>query len=211
MAKKEENRPGTSEMAVVVFRLKGTDQTVQDGIKTISQAIHSMLKPSAPAQLRGVVQTPPADNDLDVESEIITNIDEESVDGEASPSEPQKKNSRVRKAATYTFVKDLNLRPDGKETLRDFYAAKGAANLQEQVTVIVYYLTRVLELSGVGANHIYTALKDVGTPVPPDIGQTLRLTAARKGWIDSSKGDDLKLAVSGENFVEHELPRKAAK
>ena len=211
MAKKEENRPTTSEMAVVVFRLKGTDQTVQDGIKTISQAIHSMLKPSAPIQLRGAAQPPPADNDVDVESEIMTSTDEETMDGEGSPSEPPKKNSRVRKSATYTFVKDLNLRPEGKETLRDFYAAKGAANLQEQVTVVVYYLTKVLELTGVGANHIYTALKDVSTPVPADIGQTLRLTAARKGWIDSSKGEDLKLTVSGENFVEHELPRKGAK
>ena len=101
--------------------------------------------------------------------------------------------------------------PEGKQTLREFYAEKGPKTLQEQVTVVLYYLTRIIERDGIGANHIYTALKDVSVPIPPDIGHTARLTSNRKGWIDSSKSDDLKIAIGGENFIEHELPRKQDK
>ena len=101
--------------------------------------------------------------------------------------------------------------PEGKVTLRDFFKQKAPQTAQEQVTVVLFYMTKILEKSSVGTNHIYSALKEVSVPIPPDINHTVRLTANRKGWIDSSKSDDLKVAVGGENLVEHFLPPKKTK
>lgn len=210
MAKKDEGKQPLSEMSVVVFRLKGTDQTVQDGIKTISQAISSMLKPSASALPRTSSVAESNDALIDVEAEAITSSTDSEEDVGQQSNDGPKKPAKARKPASYTFVKDLNLRPDGKPSLRDFYNAKQPVDRQEQLAVLLYYLTKTLEKTGVGTNHLYTAWKEVAAPVPPDIAHTARLTANRKNWVDSSKSDDLKLTVTGENFVEHDLPRKKA-
>jgi hypothetical protein len=47
--------------------------------------------------------------------------------------------------------------------------------------------------------------------VPVDIAQAVRNTSNRKGWLDSSDAEDLKVTTSGENFVEHDLPASDAK
>jgi hypothetical protein len=119
---------------------------------------------------------------------------------------PRTKPGRTRKAPTYSFVKDLNLRPDGQASLRQFYADKKPTDQQEKMTVILYYLYRTLEMQNVTTNHIYTGLKEVEERVPKDIAQALRNISNREGWVDSSDSDSLKTTVSGDNFVEHDLP-----
>ena len=69
--------------------------------------------------------------------------------------------------------------------------------------------TKILEITGVNSNHLYTCFKQVEKRVPKDILQIARNTAGRKGWIDVSDPNNLRMIPGGENFVQHELPKAA--
>jgi hypothetical protein len=118
-----------------------------------------------------------------------------------------KTNNSRRKTTTssesYNRV-DLDLIPNGKESLKDFFAKYKVNNNFERNIVILYYLKRKLELENVGVNHIYTCYKHLSLKVPL-LGQSLRDTKNRKGWIDTSNSDDLKVTREGENFIDHEI------
>jgi hypothetical protein len=123
----------------------------------------------------------------------------------------QKKPPMKRKQPTYAIVKDLNLQPEGKSSLRDFFVNKQPGDQQEQFAVILYYLCNIIEVPNIGANHIFTGFKDVARRSPLDILALARKVAHRKGWVDSSNSDNLRMPVRGQNFVEQDLPNKTRK
>jgi hypothetical protein len=172
-----------------------------------------MLKPQASAPSRAIPAQPQEalrSQTIETEATVVDGA-EHTVEGQRDTNQQAgKKPSRVRKPISYSFVKDINWHPNTKQSLREFFAAKRPTTQQEEATIILYYLTKMLELKNVGSNHLYTGWKEVERPVPADIVHVARLTAHRKNWIDSSKSDDLKLTVSGENFVEHDLPAKGS-
>jgi hypothetical protein len=208
MSKKEESKPSKSKMTFIMFQLDGGDDTLQHSFRTISQALGNAFqhaRPAAPKLIAGAVV--PSESETEAEAVDESNGDAEQTD-EATSTAPSKP-PRQQKPPTYSFVKDLNLRPTGKPTLREFFAQKAPQDRQEQVVVILYYLTKQLGVTGVGANHIYTGFKEVEQPVPSNIGKTVHAISVRKGWFTLS-GTGYILNVGGENFVEHELPRSAS-
>lgn len=145
-----------------------------------------------------------------------------------SPIEPSKKSrvsagsaagikkgsSKASKGGTkrkdsYSFVKDLDLSAkNGRPALKAFFAEKVPATALEKNTVFIYYLERLAKIGGITINHVYTCYKHVGVPVPGALRQSLLDTAHLKGWIDTKSLDDISLAIHGENYVEHDLPKK---
>lgn len=123
--------------------------------------------------------------------------------------EERKSSSKKKSASTQSFsmLTDLNLRPSGQKSLEDFYNSFIIKSNMERNITILYYLKRVLEIENVGVNHIYTCYKKVGSKVP-NIYQGLVDTKNRKGWVDTHNMDDLKVSISGENYIEHEAPKK---
>ena len=101
---------------------------------------------------------------------------------------------------------DLNLRPKGKKSLKDFVDEKKPESNEERFAVIIFYLEKTLQEKAIGRDHVYTAFKELGKKAPVEIDAALRMAASRKGWITNTPGD-LKMTVHGENFVEHDLPR----
>ena len=79
----------------------------------------------------------------------------------------------------------------------------------ETNTVFVYYLEKVLNLSGITVDHIYTCYKAAEQTIPGALAQSLLDTASRKGWLDTSNMSDISLPTGGENLVERVLPRAA--
>ena len=61
----------------------------------------------------------------------------------------------------------------------------------EQLAVFVYYLARVLNLTGITANHLYNCFNEVNKRVPKDIVASCRNTKARRGWLDPADADDI--------------------
>ena len=76
---------------------------------------------------------------------------------------------------------------------------------------MVYYLQHVARVPKITAGHVYTCYKDVGVRPPNDLPQIIRNTGnSKKGWIDCSDSDALKVTNLGETLVEHDLPANSA-
>lgn len=120
---------------------------------------------------------------------------------------PKERPGRV--SESLSVVKDLNLRAHGDvPSLRDFFRDKAPKGFAEQNAVFGYYLVKSKEITPVGVNHIYTCYKEVGQRVPGAFQQSLKDTARRQGWLDAANLEDIRVTTIGENFVEHDLPRK---
>jgi hypothetical protein len=207
---------------VVIFfaRARGGGPVVAQTVQALADAIQQATQPQLAPRVAKSLPGKPGTNGKAGEKTLFDAL-EEVEEGEIEPVEilepvtleggaSDKKVSRPRKVAAYSFVKDLDLRPAEKPSMRDFFAQKAPPDQQAQFAVIIYYLTRVLGLSAVGVNHVYHALKDVEQKVPNDIAQIARNTASRKGWLDATDSANLKITTGGENFVEHDLPKVKA-
>ncbi len=118
------------------------------------------------------------------------------------------KGSSVR-SRTPVLIKDLDLATKGSQVgLKDFIKRyRTLRNSQEQNSLFVYYLARVLGVKPINIDHVYTCYKDVGVRVPGVLPQSLWDTARRKGTVDTTSLDDIKLTLAGENWVEHDLEK----
>lgn len=192
---------GKGRLRVFFAEFEGSDDTMQEGLRSIAHAV------SRTFQARTQIQRPMLDSSATESQEQVELRDgDEETEDVALDLTPPKREARRMKAPTLSIVKDLNLRPEGKIPLRDFFAEKSPQNLQQMVVVFLYYLQRTLELTAVTPHHVFTCFKDVEKRPPRDLAQTIRNTASRRGWIDSSSQSDIKITNHGENFVEHDLP-----
>ena len=225
----KESREGKSKLRVFFgfAEVEGSDVSIQDGLRTISAAVtraaqqptfpHRVIKalpPSANPTGNGKAAPPGLFDEVDHSNEQVVEDEEEQVlDAEFEPVEQtqEKKQRQARKGVTYTLLGNLDLRPDGKPSLKDYFAEKSPRDQQEQTAVFVYYLSRVLGETKLNVNHLYTCFKQVEKRVPTNILLVARNTANRKGWVDTSDSNDIKTTTQGENFVEHDLPKKDSK
>lgn len=123
-----------------------------------------------------------------------------------SSDKPRRKS---RRGVSPSVVKDLSLHPKGKESFAGFAEKKKPRNHFEKQVAAVYWLTKVAGLTeGITVDHINTCYVGAKWKRPASFGANLSLTAARKGWIDTSDGANIQITVPGEDFVDHELPAK---
>lgn len=128
-----------------------------------------------------------------------------------APQGSESNNGKARRstAAPLREDRDLDLKPEGEVAWEDFAAAKNPTNNHDKHAVAVYYLEHVASLSPVTVRHAYTAWRRVGWKLPANFPNSLRLTAAKKNYIDTGDSNDLRLRSVGMNRVEHELPGQA--
>ena len=197
---------GKGRMTVVMFQLEGSDETIQEGFRVFRQAL-DRIAPSLPSPASLPLRVSHvSDTQENPDVEIMPQEEETSTQQEAP--QPQREKTSSKKIPTMSFVKDLDLRPEDRQSLRDFHSLKNPSGQKENIAVFVYYLTKTLEIEGITPHHVFTCFKDVRGRTPRDLPQAIRETASRNGWVDSSDGDDIKITNHGENFVEHDLPKK---
>lgn len=122
----------------------------------------------------------------------------------------KKKARKGRKAKSRpTIVKDLNLRPKGKQSFIEFSTSKRPTNNQEKCAVAVYYLKHELNRDDIDVNKVYTCFKAANWRAPANLENALAVTAHRKGWLDTGDLGNITPTTHGENLVEHDLPRAA--
>lgn len=202
-----------AKVRVFFGEIEGDNATIRDGLRSIAEAVNKTFQQQNPVvKVITVGGTPDAKQ---LTAELEQQIIDVEVNGNDStesfePTTERKERSKsVAKAKSYQFVKDLNLRPAGIKSLRDFYNEKKPSNQQDELTVVLYYLHRILEIEGITANHVYTGLKELsefGVRVPKDILQGFRNISNRHGRVDSSNYESLRMATPGDNYVEHDLP-----
>jgi hypothetical protein len=104
------------------------------------------------------------------------------------------------------LVKELDLRPTGKTSFADFVKAKNPTNNHDKYAVTIYYLSHEAGLSTVTSDDVFTAWREMGWKLPPDFLASLRVTASKTRYIDTSDSEALRLLHPGVNRVEHDLP-----
>jgi hypothetical protein len=113
--------------------------------------------------------------------------------------------TKVKHGSDLKFLTDLNLRPKGKDSLKDYSSRDQVKTAADLTLLIVYYMKEVLGLDKVTVNHIYTAYKEIGKKIPTPLKQVLTNHKNSKNWIDVSDWEDIKFTIPGMNHVEHDL------
>jgi hypothetical protein len=139
--------------------------------------------------------------------------------GDASVSEPAtgkpgSGNAKTKRAtkdarAEWRMVKELDLRPPGKQSLEDFIEEKKPSSNEDKYAAVVYYLSEILEVPAVTIHQVGTVFRLTKSwKEPTDLASGLRTASSRKGTVDTKSYDDIKLTPTGRNFIDHELPPK---
>lgn len=176
MAKKEEPRTARSKMTVMVFQLDGNDQTVQEGIRTISDAIQGMVKPTRTTPLQIGAPIPPIEQAEPTSEEIIETNGDDSDPVENNESEPR----RSAPPRTPQILPDLKVSAD---ELGKYCESKkvGSADMRRYLA-IVGFLKERMNISSVTADHIYTCYRLMNWNTPADAGSPLR-SLKRRGRL----------------------------
>lgn len=162
-------------------------------------------RPTVPAGLRAV--EPLADD----AGEDSDRRGASELEGKAQASTTRQ--SRPRKAGSkksWPIDKQINFRPSGKPSLREFADEKQPKNIDQKNAVIIYYMAEVLGMSTANIGQVlagYAACpwKPPGTP---DVA--LRTTASKYGWINTSDTKSMTITHGGRAFVEFDLPAQKA-
>lgn len=125
-----------------------------------------------------------------------------------SPGKGKKSKSKSSPKNPLSLVNTLNLNPPEGKSLKTFFGEFSSKTFLEKNLLFVYYVERELKIDNIGQNHIYTCYKNVGEKVPGNLYQSLVDTKNLKGWIESKDINNLKITIAGENYVEHDFPKK---
>lgn len=129
-------------------------------------------------------------------------------------SKPNNKKKSVSVGDTYKtkvsnslkVLTNLNLRPKGKTSLKDFAAKYVTKSGEELSLLIVYYLKEELKET-VTVNHIYSCYKELGHKIPQFFKKALANHKNRKNWIDVVDWNDIKYTTPGMNYMEHDITK----
>jgi hypothetical protein len=159
-------------------------------------------EPTAPADLR-VVQP---------QIEEMANQDSASVvpDVEGKAQSGAARQPRARKAGSkksWSIDKEVNFWPADKQSLREFADQKKPRSIEQKNVVIVYYLTEILGMSAVNVGQVLAGFVACQWKPSnaPDV--SLRVTASKYAWLDTSDSKAIKLTHAGRRFVEFDLPK----
>lgn len=122
---------------------------------------------------------------------------------------PKTKRTSKDTRSEWKMVKDLDLRPQGKQSFQDFIDEKMPISNEDKYVAVVYYLSEILEIDTVTISQIGTVFRLTKSwKEPTDVSSGLRTASSRKGTLDTKSYDNIKLTPTGRNFIEHELPHK---
>ena len=128
------------------------------------------------------------------------------ADEGASSGASGSRRTRRRAARPVAADRNIDFRPQGKQSLRDFAAEKKPTNYYECNIVAVYYLEQVLEMPSIASGHVLAAYRDCNWKEPGDLSNSLAVTASRKSWLDTSDMNSIRTTAPGRNFVQHDMP-----
>lgn len=105
------------------------------------------------------------------------------------------------------LVKDLDLSPSGKESLKQFMERHIYGKSSPKINLLfVYYLKLVLEIETITQDHVYTCYRNTGIKVPNNLYTCLVDTIRKKGWIENAS--NLNVTTLGLNEVEHKMRKE---
>lgn len=126
-----------------------------------------------------------------------------------APQTP-KKSKTAKPGKGFTRL-NLNLRPAGKVSLRDFVGQFDSPTKDELYLLSISYLIDHLHVKNITIDHIYTCLDELDERIPTHLRQVLTNTKNDKGWIDTSDFENLTTTIKGQNHLKHDMIRAGVK
>jgi hypothetical protein len=201
MRRREESTGGNgkSKMTVMMFQLEGGDETLREGIRTISQAMGNVLNPTRLMLAKPApTLTPPEAaeaSDGQPELDLAPESGEEEARSSQRPSRPAKSRSPI--------ILTLDLKA-GKVPLTTFCETKGVGdNDNRRYLAIAYWLKENLSIAAITMDHVHTCYRFLGWQTPADASSPLR-RMKNSGWFD--KGTE-KGAYAINHVGENEVMR----
>ena len=192
------NAPSNSRVKVRVFEFEmdGSDDSIQDTMKTLAAAfsrggtgtlpVSRRIKSDVPATQQG--DAVDGAEDLEIEDADNESIVEDVI---ARPPSPPKK---PRKIKTYEVLIDIRF-DEVTPTLSAFVASLNPKNDLKKYLVIALWFKDHLKLSEINIKHWYTAFKYLKWTIPDDPDQPIRNLRSLKKL---SKGKE-----TGHSFINH--------
>lgn len=206
-----EPTPGTDRAKVRVFfaEVEGNNESVQEALKTMVSAMNRPTRVISEQKLNGKAavlleqaDVAEAEEALDQAEEVDDAVEESALQNARRPRGTGKK---VDRNAGLNLVPNLNFRPNGGRTLKEFVEEKGPKNDLETVLATIYYMQHDMALAKIGPPHVMTAFKEVGKAIPVDLKQTIRNVKKSRMWLNFTDIEDVRTTTQGDNFVEHEM------
>lgn len=128
-----------------------------------------------------------------------------------APAKKTHKKTPKKAQGSLTLLKDLDLTgSESGPSFKDFVTEKSPTSNIQFNAVAVYYLDKIVDEEGIGLSHIYTCYKHVSRKTPKNYAAfrtSLNDTASDDwGYIDFGDPDNITCPLTGESFVEHDLP-----
>jgi hypothetical protein len=163
----------------------------------------------------GLAEPPPAAAPAVAGMDFATSANGD-LNGEAGEVETETTTTTTRRrrrpaSTAVSADRDIDFRPAGKQSFRDFVAEKKPATNDERNLIAVYYLEQILGMSRIGASHVLAAYKDCNWREPASPVNSLQVTASRKNWLNTADITAIRTTPPGRNMVEHDMPLPAKK
>lgn len=183
-------------MTVMVFNLEGDDATLQDGLRTISNALSRFMPPGprqmpslASAQNGGALPAP-AENGNEV-AEVM----------EVESSEPVQQTKAAKRTIKSPDILQLDL-TSGDMSLKKFLDKHPMDDDSKRYLLIAYWLKSQRDINEVTPAHIHTCFRHMGWQTPNNAAQPLRDMKSKRQWFNKGK-EKATYAINhiGENEV----------
>jgi hypothetical protein len=187
--KPEVSATKTPKMTVMLFQLEGSDETLQEGFRTINNAIDKLANPVVrvlpPSAAKGLAS---AKNGDESQPSVVDAEFEEASPSEPSPSVEAAPKPRRTGASTprQPQVIELNLKGD-QISLRDFLEQKKPSTDTRKYLLIAAWMKEHLKIDEVNIDHIYTAYRHMGWSSQKDVSAPLRSMKNQNGWFGKGK------------------------
>jgi hypothetical protein len=214
MARRGSEPPSGSDRAKVrVFfaEVEGNNESVQEALKTMVSAMSRPVRVISEAKVNGKAGALLQQADAEEVEEAIPSAEDD--ENETLSVEPASSNARrprgsgkkTDRNAGIELVPNLDFRPSGEPTLKEFVEGKNPKNDLEAALVAVYYMQHFMKVAKIGPSHVMTAFKEVGKAIPVDLKQTIRNIKKTKVWLNFTDIEDVRTTTQGDNFVDHEM------
>ncbi len=201
--------PDRAKVRVIFAEVEGNNESVQEALRTMVSAMSRPVKIVSEPRLAENGASLLGQAEASIDEEAAQHVEEVEAPSDAQPSNseraPRGSGKKIDRNAGLQLVPNLNFRLTGEKSFKDFVSEKDPKNDVDVVLLALYYMQHVMKLQKIGPNHLMTAFKEVGKPIPLDLKQTIRNVMNRKMFLNFSDIDDIRTTTQGDNVVEHEM------
>lgn len=162
---KSSGHTGKVKIRVIEFEVEGSDDTMQESLKSITAALNKGMTAAQPNRVRYI----PAPNQ---QEEELEEQELEDLEEEGQPQAATRKPSTPKKPPT-TKLLEISF-TDTTPTLKDFIADKSPKSVLQKALVIAYWYKHYKQIPEITADHLFTAYRHLQWTVPRDPGQAIR-------------------------------------